>query len=402
MLCMLANLVMYVVFLLMVYKKQGGMSLNAWLILFIAFIALFGFCIYDTEYYNWGYYNWCLDHTRNKMSFSPLLFLFCGFLLYYVSFAHVNTNEISRIGTIHPWAENILYYGNVLFLVLFLFTFRNAVGHTASYADAYSSGFNGERYGMFGKYAFSLGTPLILIQVILPFYLFIKNTKKNYVKGGILLLLTMGMFYMKGALLGSRGVLFFGVVYMVYMYLFLKGYMTKKANKVIAIVGLSMLGLFLSLAIAISFDRFGEKMFYSIASYFGESFINFALIYWNYPKFLGGDLLLMQFLGLPAPYIPVWVGYFRPMAGAVYIDFGVWGALLFFFIYAVLWKKILGHPRKSMTMSQMYVYVFLFQGFIYGAFSFEVYNIKSYIVMFVVYLFLRLAKNKRVCEKNVV
>ena len=186
------------------------------------------------------------------------------------------------------------------------------------------------------------------------------------------------------------------------MYLFMRPYMSKKINKIIVVAGLSTLGLFISLAIAISFDRFEEKMFYSILSYFGEPFINFPLIYWDYPYFLNGDILLMQLFGTKLSYVPIWLGYFRPMPGAVYIDFGVWGALLFFFIYAVIWRKILGKPKEKITMSQMYVYVFLYQGFLFGAFSFEIYNIKSYVVMAIVYIFLRMTKSDKMCDKKTV
>ena len=182
------------------------------------------------------------------------------------------------------------------------------------------------------------------------------------------------------------------------MFYFFKGFFSNKLKKLFCIVGGIVIFLFASLAIAISFDRFGEKLIFSIASYFGEPFLNFPLIYWNYPNFFEGKVILSEIFGGSSFYIPIGIDFFKTLPGSIYLDFGIVGTLIFLIIYALIGRLFLGSFKENITLSQLYVYTFLYQGLIFGAFSFDVYNWKSYFMMFLIYLFLRVTKRETVYE----
>ena len=389
------NLIMYIAFSAFLIWKSKGISANAAIFLFYTLIALFGVLIYDTPFYNWGYYNHLTDHTRNTISFPPLLFIFISFIIYYWSISGINSLKITSIARLPRSIENALFIVSTLFLLYFLFLFRNMFFTTTTdFSDTYADGINLDVLGFIGKYVLTIESGLDIFFVIFPFYLFSKKQKKATKKGIIILILFILASYVKASIIASRGTIFFCFANLFFAFLMFRNMLTPKIVKIIKVGGLVTLGTFISLSIAISISRFGDLFFYSIASYFGEPFLNFPLIFWNYPKFMDGEYLAYQLLGGLPPKTPIWMGYFRTMPGSVYVDFGVAGSFLFFAIYAIVFKKIIGKVNTTITFSQMYIYAYIVFQMIYGVFGFNILPLKVFAISIILYILFRATQIK--------
>ena len=93
-------------------------------------------------------------------------------------------------------------------------------------------------------------------------------------------------------------------------------------------------------------------------------------------------------------YLKVGTFYFKTLPGALYIDFGVIGAILFLMIYALFFKKILGKVSSIITMEKLLIYFYFFLGLEFGVFSFSVYGWSGYVILILNYFLFKIGRAK--------
>ena len=398
MLELIINFILYFFTFLYLYRKEGGFTINSCCFLYISIVALLGVMIYDSEYYMWGKFNIYVNHTRNQMSIVPLFFLYVGFMIYYSAIKDINSKDIVKIIPVKTWVENTIYYINILLFVITILSYKDAAFNVTDYLDAYNGDVSdikvGNGLGRLGLWSMIISTGLSTSQVLLPFYLLAKNEKKNYVKSGIFLSLYFFSAFIKGSAIGSRGVLFFAIVNLIFAFIFFRHFLDKRIVRTLTVIFVYVGFLLGSVAILISQDRFGDDFILRICSYFGEPFNNFPLIYWDYPEFLHGNYLLSSMNLVELRYLKVGTFYFKTLPGALYIDFGVIGAILFLMIYALFFKKILGKVSSIITMEKLLIYFYFFLGLEFGVFSFSVYGWSGYVILILNYFLFKIGRAK--------
>lgn len=401
---LIVNFLLYFFTFLYLYKKEGGFTINVCCFLYISIIALFGILIYDTEYYMWGRFNPYGSHIRNDMSISPLLFVYAGFMIYFYAMKDLNSQTITKITPMSSWAENVIYYVNVLILIIIILSYKDAAFNVSDYLDAYNGEVSnikvGYGLGKLGLWSLIVNTALSTSQVILPFYLLMKQNRLSYVKSIVFFILYFASAYVRGSAMGSRGVLFFAAIDVLFAFIFFYRMLDKRILRVLTIVAGCFSFIFVGVVLAISKDRFGDDLIFYICSYFGEPFINFPLILWNYPGFLHGDYLFSQMGFEEMGYLKVSLMYFRTLPGALYVDFGVIGSFLFLIVYSLYFKKILGKVSSNITMEKLLLYFFLFHGLEFGVFGFSVYGWSGYVILILNYYLFKMGNVNFVSRKH--
>ena len=392
---LILNFLLYFITFIKVYKREGGLTINSGIFLFISFIALCGVLVHDTEYYLWGDYNVFGGFTRNEMSFIPLLFLYIAYMIYYGSIKRVNSNEVEKVAPLKPWALNTIYYLNILIFIIIILAFRESASAAAlDFGEAYDDRdiLASSQLGSLGVYAMTITAGLSTSQVLIPLYLLKEKGVKNYVKSIIFILIFFYASYIRGSLIASRGILFFSLLNMMFAFLFFYKMLDAKIRKFIITILLVILVLFGIVSVAISIGRFGEDFLLLIVGYFGEPFLNFPLIYWDYPQFLNGRLLFssMGLATLETSYLEVALYYFRTLPGSFYLDFGAIGALIFIACYSSFFKRIIGRGSSVMSMDKLLIYFYIVFGFIYGVFGFSAYGWSGYLILILNYYVFKL------------
>mgnify|MGYP006873071229 CR=1 FL=1 len=99
-------------------------------------------------------------------------------------------------------------------------------------------------------------------------------------------------------------------------------------------------------------------------------------------------------------YHKVQTYYFKPLPGALYIDFGIIGTYIFLLIYSTFFRRLLGKTKKIMRMDKALLYCFLICGFVYGAFSFYVCGWSGYVILAMTYLLFKFGQSDRILLQN--
>lgn len=398
--CLILNFLLYFITFIYICKHEKGLTINSCIFLFISFVALCGIFVYDSEFYIWGDYNIYGGFTRNQMSLPPLLFLYLGFILYFLSIKNINSNKVVAIVPLKSWVVNLIYYVNIIIFIIIIIAFQeSASAASIDFGEAYDDRniLASSKLGSLGIYALTISAGLSTSQVLLPIYLLLRKNRRNYMKSILFILLFFYTSYVKGSLIASRGILFFSLINIIFVFFFFYRMLDVKIRKIVISIFVVILILFAVLSVIISIGRFGDAFLQLIIGYFGEPFINFPLIYWNYPEFLEGRYLLssMGLTTLNMSSLKVSLIYFRTMPGTFYVDFGPIGALLFIAIYALFFKVVIGKKNVVMTMDRLLIYFYVVFGFIYGVFGFSVYGWSGYLILMINYYLFKIGTLKK-------
>ena len=370
-------------------------------------MACFAPLVYKTEYYMWG------NLTRHSITIWPLLFSYICFLIYYRGMKTINSNDITYVVPISRKTEDILYFTCLIMMSIIMISYyamsTNVVDFSTNYESDAGVTLSNGIFGKLGLYAMIIMGGLNTIVIILPFYLISKpnRTRTDYWKAGLFMFVYILSNFYSARVMGSRGALFFTFVNSGFMFFFFRNILTPSTKRVIAIVGITILFLFIPTVLLISIDRFGDDFVLRICSYFGEPFINFSEIYWNPPKYLNGDYFLSVFRGDGDSMryidgrVPLFL--FKTLAGSLYVDFGIIGSIIFLLIYSSLFRVFLGKVKGGIYLDQLLVYSFTFLGMIYGIFGLKVLGWSGYTILMMCYLLLRksrLNKSQKSLSQN--
>lgn len=390
---LLFNAILYISLAFFYKRKNKNNVILFYLTIAYAFVAIIAFFINDTQFYTWGQYYQYGNLLRQPASYESILYVFVAYLIFIYPIKSWN-NSIIR--TINPIKWNMVYYFSVfsicISLIYIVLTFNTvSTLNTNDYLDIYQNAKEGQEK-TFTTYIGIICNGLRSGSIILSFYLLTEKIHK-YKLGVILLITTILVKYIDATLVASRGAIFFLVFELFMAFLIFKNFISHTIRKKIFITGSILIGFFISLIIAISIARFDTRIINSICSYFGESYINFSRIFWNYPGSpLHGQYTFNMILGGNEIKTNLPYGFFKTFAGSAYIDFGKIGGIIFLIIQAYCWKKILGKFKTDIDLHQLIIYHYIIIQILSGVFSLTYQGWSLYAILTLSYIYFKKAK----------
>lgn len=388
---LLFNTILYI--LLAIYYKRNNKNnlILFYLTIAYAFVAITAFFINDTQYYTWGQYYQYGNLLRQPASYASILYIFVGYLIFIYPIKSWNSNNIK---TIIPVKWNMIYYFSLFSIFISLIyiglTYKTVL-NTSDYLEVYQNIKEGQEKTL-ATYIGIICNGLRSGSIILSFYFFTEKIHK-YKLGIILLTVTILVKYIDASLAASRGAIFFLVFELFMAFLIFKNFISSTIRKKIFITGSILIGFFISLIIAISIARFDTRIINSICSYFGESYINFSRIFWNYPTPpLHGQYTFGNFLGTNEINTNLPYNFFKTFAGSAYIDFGEIGGFIFLIIQTCCWKFILGKFRSNIGIHQLVIYHYIIILILSGVFSLKYEGWSLYAILALSYIYFKKAK----------
>lgn len=388
---LLFNTFLYI--LLAIYYKRNNKNnlILFYLTIAYTFVAITAFFINDTQYYTWGQYYQYGNLLRQPASYASILYIFVGYLIFTYPIKSWNSNNIK---TIIPVKWNMIYYFSLFSIFISLIyiglTYKTVL-NTSDYLEVYQNIKEGQEKTL-ATYIGIICNGLRSGSIILSFYFFTEKIHK-YKLGIILLTVTILVKYIDASLAASRGAIFFLVFELFMAFLIFKNFISHTIRKKIFITGSILIGFFISLIIAISIARFDTRIINSICSYFGESYINFSRIFWNYPTPpLHGQYTFGNFLGTNEINTNLPYNFFKTFAGSAYIDFGKIGGFIFLIIQTCCWKFILGKFRSNIGIHQLVIYHYIIILILSGVFSLKYEGWSLYAILALSYIYFKKAK----------
>ena len=382
----LINIYLYLLLMCHYIKKERNNYILIYITAIYLFVAIVSLLINDTQFYTWGKYYKYGNMLRQPASLLSLLYVFIGYLIFVSPIKSWNNEDIQCIYPINMNKAYLFCFFSIgISLICIVNGMKNAMQIT-DYAEAYKlikeSG-SGEKtiFQQIGIICSGLRSA----SMILAFY-FLTDRIRKYTLGTILLIVTVLARYTDATLAASRGAIFFLLFELIISFLIFKNFIAKEVKKRIALIICIFLLFFIILVISISLSRFDTQMINSIASYFGESYINFSRIFWNYPApILKGQYTFGNIFDIDiVTNLPI--GYFKTFAGGAYIDFGMVGGLVFLAIQAFTWKLCLGKVSSKVSLQQLMIYHFIVMMILSGAFSFAYNGWSCYAILFLSYI----------------
>lgn len=209
----------------------------------------------------------------------------------------------------------------------------------------------------------------------LLFFYSMSYLKKKWYFNILLFFSTMGC--MVASIVGiDRSVFFYWIIDFIFIFILFKPYLAPRVKRITIIFGGMLIGVALSYLLLITFSRFEDNAFASIANYMGQSYLNFCWFWDNYdaPVVNFGLFfpILTHFLGIDwgAPVEPVsfgWfveakVGYFVNLfytfMGSVMLYLGQWAVIPYCIFFTAISNKILNNKRRFGIQTFIRVFIF--------------------------------------------
>ncbi|SMG24462.1 O-antigen polymerase [Fibrobacter sp. UWB13] len=362
--------------------------------LFYAFFAITAVFLYYSGYYE--LIRHATEEKINEVSIWPYLYMlmFIGIFFY-----PIYKNPIEKVSSIlppHRINEKIftIIFFTVSFIAIILLlpnmTSISSVYDQSTVADDFMDRCMGysrfspiqQKFLNFVKVFRTAGIPLFF------FYLSYRTHK-------IKMIVLLGISCFLPTLLESivnisRGAMLYLLLDIFVGYILFYNFMPKKVKRFIILTATITLSLLTIPALIITFARFsdGASGFMSIATYFGEPFLNFPLLFWgNYKGFSMGEyyfgpvISLFTEVNAPSDKISRFyyfsritgtsIAWFRTIVGSLVMEFGYWGAIVF----AVIWNKFYSyfiHIRSTtIPFNKMIIYYYCYMLLIQGIWGFN-------------------------------
>lgn len=351
------NFALYFITFLFEYRKEK-ITLYTFLLLEYSVISLMGLYSFYTGIYE----NIFGPKNIDSLSIIPYVLCYLFFLIFFKPLSKLRIKDINI-----PNTRIINKFINFWFLIIILYTGLKlsecivalSTGMGQMYEDRHINGetlfdYSGNillrRINSIGAVLINTTIPLVIVYCIS-----IINKKSASLKTYIMIILCFIPLLLQGISFGSRGIMFGVFIKMVFYYIVLKDYISKKIKRYIFLLGVSITLIMLFYSLIITYERFGndQNAFSGIARYFGECFPNLGFIFWDnvkehpmgerlFPDILDVDLTRFWF-SVDSMYAYWWnrtgvpVLNFKTLFGDMYIEFGVIGA----FIFAIIMNRIM-------------------------------------------------------------
>gem|GEM_PF-6028609 len=366
-------------------RREKGMSINIFILAFYSFFAFTAIIGINPDIYQWTHLQ------RVKISIWPFIFFHICFWLFIYPLWRINSNKI-HIQISKPIATFLFYISVISFSGSIIINFQDSL-QVKDAMEAYN--LSSERGGI-KAWSANFASIFSIPANLLIFFYFSKSGKNNF-RALLLFLLVLIEGFIRMKVYSSRGISFFLFGDLIVSFLLFSNNISRRKKRIFLILTVIMLALFIPAILLISQSRFGNQdMLLWIVSYFCEPFINWATVFWDSPAFFNGNFTFGDLFGWKEPNtkkIPVYL--FKTFVGSLYIDFNIWGTIIFLLCYSVISRFLLRKIKPGVIqMQDAMVYLILIKAAYFGIFNFQIFKYYQYIIWFILYIFI--AKANRI------
>ncbi|TAJ11257.1 hypothetical protein DMA11_17585 [Marinilabiliaceae bacterium JC017] len=412
---LLFNLLLYLVPCISLLLIDKGLTLRTILLLFISFNAL-------CSIYTWNngiYLEFSSGLYYNEISVLPALLIWIGLMIVFLPILQFREKSIEIIQL--PPPGKIKYFsifGTVLGLLLIAMMIIPVLkGLMSGFGELYVGSKTGEAlfsgivYKLYHLYS-SIQIPLMLYW---GYYIsFIKKSKLNSLLLFIAAFIPSIIYGIGGA---SRGMLFFRFIDAFIILLIFRKFIDRRMLQRAGAVLILFVAFLLFVSILITKGRFGEGniIFKIIAQYFGESFINANIHFFEnvksplfgermfpdlYTWFSGNSIENFSSKFEAWSYytnkVEVYIHYFKTLPIDFYIEFGVIGAGIIILFLSIVGKRYIKESAE-MPFYRLFWVVYFYQicmGSIFGFTKAGHDNMLRFLGLVILYLFFRINFSK--------
>lgn len=327
------------------------------------------------------------EYMEKDPTFIPTL-IYCSMITLVVyPFYKFNSNKVRRMHRVNDRWFNILSWTLILGFIFAVILFKDDIVLRLAMGDEIGQ-LRGRATRELGSAQDNLSGPLRIISNVfmtmismsavafILFFYSITYLHKKIIFNALLFLSTLGC--MVASIVGiDRSVFFYWIIYFIFIYVMFRPYLSSKVKAVTLIVGGVMLGAVIAYMALITLSRFKDNAFESIASYSGQSYLNFCWFWDHYeaPICNWGLFfpILSHFFGIDwgAPvgavsfgwFVETKVGYFVNLfytfMGTIMLYLGQWAVIPYCICYTVVTNKVLNNRKKAFGV-QSFIRVFIF------------------------------------------
>lgn len=384
---LLLNTLLYALWFIIVFRKEGRITIYSFLILFYLSIAAIGvFSVNNRIYYDtFGYY------SIHQLSIEPYIYSFIAYFILFLPFYKIKVN-IKNIDLIFNKNTKKLFFCWIIIYICYTILKLSeaittlSIGLAATYDSRHNEGVTLFKYGSllskFNGYAY------FALQATVPFIMLyalfgIKNKYISYKLSMLLIILCFIPSFLESLGMGSRGGMFMTFFCFLFFLIILYNQLPKKLIHQIYKFSILFISCILIYSWAITIDRVGQDSgLDSIIRYFGEAFPNLGWTVWDkaiyHPM---GERFFPNLFNSPAAKLSVgdaftyWQGRtnvpiltFKTYFGDLYVEFGTIGAFIFLFLTSIpIWVYFKIKNITIFNIGYIYFYyqlcVFAFSGF---------------------------------------
>lgn len=362
MIVLILNALAYFLWFVNVYKKEKSLTLYSSLILLIFGVAFLGVVTVGNGIYFdvFGYYDLSL------INFVPYLLCFIGFLIFFEPLRGIRISSLD-ISLFESNSFKIITYIwlfiSTLFVGIRIFAAVVAVsiGLDVLYEATHIEGdpvdlLKGASDWVYKTIWIGSNISRATSPLMMLFSMFLLSKTKHNFLAYYILFLSVAPYLASAISIGSRGAMLWSLFRLVFIVVLTKDLLPKEKKKNIYMLLTYCLTVVLIYSIITTIGRFGDdNMFSSILRYFGEPFPNVSFLYWdNVTNHPFGDRLIPDLVGFTKD-----IGdssedvfmYWGSVTGVPilnwkvlycdsYIEFGVWGGMLFLCIFSGVFKYL--------------------------------------------------------------
>ncbi len=411
---LLYNFFIYLIWFILVYKREKRLTVYSFLILYLSVIAFLGyFTVQNKIYYDtFGYYN------PQTLSLEPYIYSFVSYFLLLLPFRNLKYNlaDIDFLFT-YRWKIFVKWW-TVIYSAFTILKLTEAIisislGLAAAYETRHVDGVALFSYNIildkFNGYAtffLEATTPIIILYAILGY---LKKRIKSLSCVYLILLCFLPSLFAKIAM-GSRGGLFMTFFCFLFFVIVLYKELPRNIIRQVYSLGIIFVIVVLTYSWLITVDRIaqGQTGFDSILRYFGEPFPNLGFRIWDKAVYHPmGERFFPTFFDNKVATYSVAEGHaywekitqvpilnFKTYYGDLYVEFGVLGA--FVFIMSTSIPVYLYYKKKEVTIYNFAFLYFYFQLCVFAFSGFTKYgwgSIFQLIIISIFTLFIRFYKN---------
>lgn len=313
--------------------------------------------------------------------------IYCSMITLVVyPFYRFNSNKIRKLIKVNVKYFNTLSWILIIGFIFAVILFKDDILLRLAYGNEIGQ-LRGQGSADLGNAQANLSGPLRIISSVfmtiismsavsfLLFFYSMTYLKKKWYFNLLLFLSTMGC--MVASIVGiDRSVFFYWIIDFIFIYVLFKPYIPSKVRKITIIFGGTLIGVAILYLLLITFSRFEDNAISSIASYMGQSYLNFCWFWDNYDAPVVNLGLFFpvftHFIGIDwgAPVEPVsfgmfvesrvgyFVNVFYTFMGTIMLYLGQWAVIPYCICFTLISNTILNNQRRFGIHTFIRVFIF--------------------------------------------
>lgn len=388
------NALVYITIFFLLRKKFNGFGATSFVALFYSFFAIMAIPLFVSGWYTLA--RTAVGEHVQEASIWPYLYMLFFLLILFVP---IYRNPMEKVSVVEaPLALNekvfaIIFVAISIITIILLAPMIPSIAtsyNQASVADEFTERcFGSSRFTPLQQQFMNYGGVLRSAGIPLFFYYLSYRSKRKK----MLVIFAFCVFVpslLQAVLNLSRGAIFYWLLDILVGYVLFINFIPRDMKKIIRKIVLIAVPVLSIPAMIITFSRFGEGSdgWMSVFTYFGESFLNFPLLFWgNFTGFSHGEYFFSPvvsfFWDVHAPegkiqrfnYFSNMTGvsilWFRTIVGSLVMEFGYWGGVLFAGIWSSFYNKLINLKSHVMPFNRMIIYYYFYMVLIQGVWGFN-------------------------------